>query len=136
VASLNEDGQRITVGREVDVERAVRAARTAADRLGFDRIGAESVALAASELARNLLRYATDGVVTIREIAGRGLEIESIDAGPGIADVTSALAGHRSTGRGLGNGLGAVRRLMSEFEISTSPAGTCIRARRWPNTPS
>jgi serine/threonine-protein kinase RsbT len=136
VAAINEDGQRITVGREVDVERAVRAARAAADRLDFDRIGAESIALAASELARNLLRYATDGVLTIREVADRGLEIESTDTGPGIADVTSALAGHRSTGRRLGNGLGAVRRLMSEFEISTSPAGTTIRARRWPSTRS
>jgi serine/threonine-protein kinase RsbT len=133
VASIGQDAQRIRVGREVDVERAVRTARTTADRLGFDRIGAESVALAASELARNLLRYATDGVLTIREIADRGLEIESADAGPGIADVTAALAGHRSTGRGEGNGLGAVRRLMSEFEISSSPAGTSIRARRWPS---
>lgn len=133
MASLDDEAQRIPVLREVDVERAVRAARSAADRLGFDRIGAESVALAASELARNLLRYATDGVLTVRELADRGLEIESIDAGPGIADVSRALADRHSSGRGLGNGLGAVRRLMTEFEISTSPTGTNIKARRWPN---
>lgn len=133
MASLDEEARRIPVDREVDVERAVRAARSAADRLGFDRIGAEAVALAASELARNLLRYATDGVLTVRELADRGLEIESIDAGPGIVDVPLALADRHSTGQGLGDGLGAVRRLMSEFEISTSPTGTCIKARRWPN---
>ena len=136
MASLDDGAQRIPVSREVDVERAVRTARAVADRLGFDRIGAESVTLAASELARNLLRYATDGVLTIRELAGRGLEIESTDTGPGIGDVALALADHRSTGQGLGDGLGAVRRLMSEFEISTSPTGTCIKARRWPSAPS
>lgn len=121
--------------REVDVERAVRAARSAADRLGFDRVGAESVALAASELARNLFRYATDGVLTIHELADRGLEIESNDSGPGIGDVARALADRHGTGQSLGEGLGAVRRLMSEFEISTSPTGTCIKARRWPSAP-
>ena len=135
MASIDDDAQRITVFREVDVERAVRTARSAADRLGFDRIGAESVALAASELARNLLRYATDGVLTIREIADRGLEIESNDTGPGIGDVALALAGRHGGGKSLGDGLGAVRRLMSEFEISTSPTGTCIKARRWPTAP-
>ena len=123
------------MSREIDVERAVRAARSAADRLGFDRIGAESVAVAASELARNLLRYATDGVLTIRDLADRGLEIESTDTGPGIGDVALALADRHSTGQGLGDGLGAVRRLMSEFEISTSPTGTSIKARRWPTAP-
>jgi len=51
------------------------------------------------------------------------------------SDVALALADHRSTGQGLGDGLGAVRRLMSEFEISTSPTGTCIKARRWPSAP-
>lgn len=136
MASIADGALRIPVSREVDIERAVRAARSAADRLGFDRIGAESVALAASELARNLLRYATDGVLTVRELADRGLEIESTDTGPGIDDVTLALAGHRSAGEGLGDGLGAVRRLMSEFEISTSPTGTFIKARRWPNAAS
>lgn len=135
MASLDDGARRITVSREVDVERAVRTARSAADHLGFDRIGAESVTLAASELARNLLRYATDGVLTIRELADRGLEIESTDAGPGIGDVALALADHHSTGQGLGDGLGAVRRLMTEFEISTSPTGTCIKARRWPTAP-
>jgi serine/threonine-protein kinase RsbT len=135
VASIDDDAQRIAVRREVDVEHAVRTARSAADRLGFDRIGAESVALAASELARNLLRYATDGVLTIRDLADRGLELESTDAGPGIGDVALALADRHSTGQGLGDGLGAVKRLMTEFEISTSPTGTCIKARRWPDHP-
>jgi serine/threonine-protein kinase RsbT len=136
VASLEREARRIPLGREVDVERAVREARAAADRLGFDRIGAESIALAASELARNLLRYATDGALTIRELADRGLEIESTDAGPGIADVSLAPVDRHGTGRGRGSGLGAVRRLMSEFEISTSPTGTTIKARRWPNPTS
>ena len=70
----------------LDADQARREARRLAISLGFDRGDAETVALAASELAMNLHRYAVEGEIVLRAVqdgARRGLEIESQDAGPG-----------------------------------------------------
>jgi serine/threonine-protein kinase RsbT len=102
---------------------------------GFPRVEAEMIVLAVSELATNLLRYARAGVVTVEPVVGDtgapGLRVESIDLGPGIADVDQALEDGFSSGGGLGSGLPAVCRLMDDFMIESSPAGTRIVARKW-----
>ena len=110
--------------------------------LGFSRGDAEAVALAASELAMNLFRYAVDGEMLLRIVqdAGSalpsGIEIESRDAGPGIVDTALALRDGYSTGGGLGSGLPSVRRMMDDFELTTGPQGTRIVARTWLKTRS
>lgn len=118
----------------LDADQARRDARRLAFALGFGRSDAESVALTASELAMNLYRYAVDGAIGLRPIADgdrRGVEVESVDAGPGIADPELALQDGYSTGGGLGSGLPSVRRLMDEFAMTTGPTGTTIVARKW-----
>ena len=122
-----------------DVERIRREARSLAARVGFNLVDAETVALAVSELAANLLRYAPGGelkVTTCSGETGEGIVIESRDSGPGIADVDLALQDGYSTGGGLGSGLPAVRRLMDDFAITTGPTGTRIEARKWLNPSS
>lgn len=124
----------LPVRAKVDVERARRAARTFAAPIGFAGIDLEELVLAVSELATNLVRYAENGELTLRRVdepPRSGLEMESRDSGPGIADLAFALREGASTGGGLGDGLSAVRRLMDAFEISSSPAGTTILARKW-----
>jgi serine/threonine-protein kinase RsbT len=126
---------RIPVGSDPDVERARREAGNLARTLGFARRDVDVVALATSELARNLVRYARGGEITL-DVVGSGsateaIEIESIDDGPGIADVAQALEDGFSTGGGLGGGLGGVRRLMDDFSITTGPSGTRIVTRKW-----
>lgn len=121
----------------LDVDQARREARGLAAALGFDRGDAEAVALTASELAMNLHRYATDGSIALRAIVKdgrRGLEIESVDAGPGIANSELALQDGYSTGGGLGSGLPSARRLMDDFALTTEPSGTRIVARKWLKT--
>ncbi len=118
----------------LDADQARREARRLAVSLGFDRGDAETVALAASELAMNLHRYAVKGEIVLRVVedgARRGLEIESQDAGPGIADPELALRDGYTTGGGLGSGLPSVRRLTDDFELTTQPSGTRIVARKW-----
>lgn len=62
----------------------------------------------------------------------KGLEIVSLDEGPGIEDINLALKDGYSTNGGLGGGLGGVRRMMDEFEIESTPGkGTRIAARIW-----
>jgi len=124
----------LAVATVSDVEQIRREARRLAGHVGFAAADAEAIVLAASELATNLVHYAPGGELQVLPLArdgGSGIVIRSCDSGPGIADVTSALRDGYSTGGGLGSGLPAVRRLMDDFTLSTSPAGTCIEARKW-----
>ena len=123
---------RIPIAARVDVDRARREVRAVAGARGFDRVDTERLTLAVSELATNLLRYARDGVITITPLddaAGGGIQVESCDHGPGIPDVGRALEDGFSTGRGLGSGLPAVRRLLDDFEITSGRHGTRVTAR-------
>ena len=129
---------RIPVGSDADVERARWEAGNLARTHGFARSDVSAVALAVSELARNLVRYARAGEITLDVVenasANEAIEIESTDAGPGIADVAQALEDGFSTGGGLGGGLGGVRRLMDDFSITSGPSGTRIVTRKWSTT--
>lgn len=118
----------------LDVERIRRETRRLAALLGFSAAEAEAIVLAVSELATNLIRYASGGEILVLPIvrdSGPGIVIRSCDRGPGIADVAAALRDGYSTGGGLGSGLPSVRRLMDDFTLSTSAAGTRIEARKW-----
>ena len=122
---------------QLDVDQARQEARRLAVALGFNRGDAETVALAASELAMNLHRYAVQGEIVLRTVRvddRRGLQIESQDAGPGIADTDLALQDGYTTGGGLGSGLPSARRLMDDFELITGPSGTRIVVRKWLST--
>lgn len=120
-----------------DVEQARRMARTLAVQQGFAAADAERVVLAVSELATNLLRYAQQGELllsAVQRARSMGVEVESCDAGPGIANLRRAQEDGYTTGGGLGGGLPGVRRLMDEFEISSGPSGTRVLARKWLRT--
>jgi serine/threonine-protein kinase RsbT len=126
----------LTVAGVSDAERARRAARDLLVALGFGTEATAEVVLAVSELAMNLVRYATGGRLLLTALATptrTGIEVLSQDDGPGIPDVALAMEDGYSTGQGLGSGLPAVRRLMDEFEISSDPAGTRVMARKWSN---
>ena len=78
------------------------------------------VPLIVTELATNLLLHATGGEIIIRMLpaeAAPGLEIVALDRGPGIADLQRCMADGYSGGGTRGCGLGAVRRLSTEFDI-------------------
>jgi serine/threonine-protein kinase RsbT len=124
----------LPIRRQADVEHARRAARSLARQFGFDPAGSEAIVLATSELATNLLRYAPGGTISLASIAGagrRGVQVESRDGGPGIANLAQALTDGFSTSGGLGDGLPAVRRLMDTFDVTTGPEGTTVVAGKW-----
>lgn len=116
---------------------AIGEARREANRLeqlaGIGSEHAGKAAIIATELATNLSRYATGGEILCRTYAigpEVGLEIMALDRGPGMPDVARCLIDGFSTGGSAGQGLGAVRRLASEFDIfSAAPSGTVIVAR-------
>jgi anti-sigma regulatory factor (Ser/Thr protein kinase) len=125
----------IEVRHQSGVGETRRAAKAAAAALGFLPNAAEEIALAATELATNVITHAAGGTVTLTPLCGGGrvgLEIESVDHGPGIADVDLALADRFSTSGSRGTGLGAVNRLMDELDVASRPGvGTRIVCRKW-----
>ena len=57
----------------------------------------------------------------------KAVEMLALDRGPGMADVPRCLGDGYSTGGSLGQGLGAVRRLSTDFDIYSMPErGTAV----------
>lgn len=122
----------IPVAEPNQAGEARRVAVRLAEAIGFDDRARGEVAIVATELATNLARYARNGALLIQALdlpAGLTLEILSVDAGPGMTDISACLRDGYSTGGTPGNGLGAVRRLSSEFDIHSSPEGTVLLSR-------
>jgi serine/threonine-protein kinase RsbT len=102
---------------------------------GFSEAGCVAVGTAILEVARNIIRYAGHGTISITTIYddGRvGVQIAAVDDGPGISDLAAALQDGYTTGGGMGCGLPGAKRLMDQFEISSQPGvGTSIIMTRW-----
>jgi serine/threonine-protein kinase RsbT len=129
---------RIPIAGEQDIILARSRAREVAKALGFGMVDQSRIATAVSELARNVVRYATDrrGETLIRPLPTAspraGIEIVVSDAGPGIANVDEALREGFTSGPGLGMGLPGARRLMDEMEIESAVGrGTIVTIRKW-----
>ena len=117
------------------VGEARRLAVWLAQRQDFGETETGRVAIVAGEMASNLVKHATGGELLARplERAGiNGLELLTLDRGPGIADLGQCLQDGYSTTGSAGNGLGAISRLSALFDIYSLPGvGTAVLARLW-----
>ena len=107
-----------------------------AAQVGFRLVDQTRIATVASELARNVVKYAKRGRMIAHSVEGaggrRGLRLVFEDSGPGIPDITAAMSDGFSTGRGLGKGLPGSKRLVDEFEIESEVGrGTRVTVVRW-----
>ena len=131
----NPTAKSMPVCHDSDVGAARRSARHLAEGLGFEATAAEEIVLAVSELASNLVKHAHGGMLTLTPVTANGragIMIEASDQGPGVPDINEVLADGFSTTGSLGNGLGAVNRLMDEFDATSVPkVGTRIVCRKW-----
>jgi anti-sigma regulatory factor (Ser/Thr protein kinase)/serine/threonine protein phosphatase PrpC len=127
--------QKAEVKYPTDLSALRQLSKASAVAIGFSEREKEEITLAVSELASNLVRHAGGGTVILTPLSdnGRsGIQIESIDKGPGIPDMERAMTDGFSTVGSLGYGLGTVNRLMDEFDIQSQPStGTYIVCRRW-----
>lgn len=124
--------QRHVIDDSSKVGEARRAAQTLANfELNADVAG--KVAIVATELANNLLRHAGGGellIQTLGDDANPVIELLAIDRGPGMSDVSRCMTDGYSTAGTPGTGLGAIRRLSTEFDIhSMRDEGTVVMAR-------
>ncbi|MBO0874963.1 MAG: ATP-binding protein [Pseudonocardia sp.] len=111
------------------------AAMALAGRVGFPAARADKLALAVTEAASNLHKHARQGSMLLRitrEGGSPGIELVTIDAGPGLRDTGAALRDGHSTSGSLGIGLGAIRRLADSCDLYSVPGhGTALVARFW-----
>ncbi len=125
----------MSISTEGDIVEARIIAREAANQIGFGITDITRIVTAASELARNVFRYAGEGNMEwkiINDQRRKGIELVFSDNGPGIADVNQAMEEGFSTGIGLGLGLPGARKLMDEIQIESElNKGTKIIIRKW-----
>lgn len=126
---------RVAIHTEHDATRAIMQARRSATVAGFDPARVSMLGTVASELVRNILKFAGSGEFIVRparSASARGLELIATDRGPGIADVEQALTDHVSTAGTLGLGLPGVKRMTDDMRIESAPGkGTTVTVRKW-----
>jgi serine/threonine-protein kinase RsbT len=126
---------KVPINSERDIVVARQKGRSMATDLGFSLGDATLIATAISELARNIISYAREGMIAMNVVYDsrrEGLLIVASDEGPGISDVSLALRDGFSTSGSLGIGLPGVRRLMDDFDITSEPGhGTIVTVTKW-----
>jgi serine/threonine-protein kinase RsbT len=125
----------VPLDRDVDIVAARQKGRELATSLGFTGGDLAVIATAISELARNIIEYASKGeiVLSVARQGGRhGIVVVARDEGPGIPDIEQAMQDGFSTGKSLGLGLPGAKRLMDEFKIASEPGkGTVVTMTKW-----
>jgi serine/threonine-protein kinase RsbT len=118
-----------------DVVGLRKQVRERAVAIALSLVDQTKLVTAASELARNTLKYGGGGEVHLDSLSDgmrKGLGLLFIDGGHGIADIDQALRDGFTTGGGLGLGLGGARRLVDEFAIDSKPEeGTAVSVVKW-----
>ncbi len=116
---------------------ARRAAVRSAELIGMGERECGNVAIVVTEMATNVVKHAQRGKLIVDHLGYNGtsgLRVLAVDKGPGIHDVGLALRDGHSTAGTAGEGLGAIRRLATQFEIYSQPGkGTCVLAEFWPS---
>lgn len=111
---------------------ARRAAVDLAAALGLDETTAGQLSLIVTEAGTNLVKHGGGGQLLVRVVddgEARHVEVVALDRGPGMANVARCLEDGYSTAGSAGTGLGALRRLSSDFDIySRQGHGTAVLA--------
>jgi anti-sigma regulatory factor (Ser/Thr protein kinase) len=131
----------VSVSEPSAVAQARRVAVEISNSAGFDETASGRVAIAATEMATNLLKHGKGGQLLIDltdwpEDVGTAwsgppdVALIAIDSGPGIASLENALQDGFSTAGSAGFGLGAIRRQAHTFDFYSRPgAGTALAVR-------
>ena len=135
IVSLSKD--KIDVQKEQDVVFLKNRVKEVAVRVKMGLVNQTRLITAASELVRNMMRYANGGSCLIEVVSsGRinGIRLTFEDKGPGIPDIAAAMRDGFSTGKSLGLGLPGAKRLVNEFDIKSNLGeGTIVMILKWAN---
>jgi len=135
IVVLNKENMLIV--KEQDVVLFRNRVKEYAVKIGMGLVNQTKLITAASELVRNMIKYASGGVILIEVISkGRenGIRLTFKDQGPGIPNIPLAMKDGFTTGKSLGLGLPGAKRLVSEFDIkSIVGEGTTVSIIKWKN---
>nr|WP_294944457.1 anti-sigma regulatory factor [uncultured Mucilaginibacter sp.] len=133
--SLSKDT--VLVAKEQDVVFLKNRVKEVAVKIKMGLVNQTRLITAASELVRNMMRYANGGNCLIEVVSsGRinGVRLTFTDNGPGIPDIAAAMRDGFSTGKSLGLGLPGTKRLVNEFDIKSKVGeGTTVTILKWAN---
>ncbi len=127
----------VAVASEADLVHARQTLRAEAVRAGLGLVDQTKLITAGSELARNILTYATGsrGELRVEQVRSRervGVRATFSDEGPGIEDLDAAMTDGFSTSGSLGLGLPGSKRLVDEMTVSSAGAsGTTVVIVKW-----
>ncbi|MBA3992117.1 MAG: hypothetical protein C0469_01225 [Cyanobacteria bacterium DS2.3.42] len=129
------DTLEIEVVEQSQISEARRRIVRMSSEYGLNQLQQDKIALVITELGTNLVKHSTSGgrflVQGLTNKDSSGLEIFSIDKGPGM-DTVGCLVDGFSTTKTFGNGLGAAKRLSDDFDIfSQIGSGSIIKVRFW-----
>ncbi|MCR9255288.1 MAG: anti-sigma regulatory factor [Alphaproteobacteria bacterium] len=123
-AGSPDQDERVAIASDRDLNIAIADLRAWCRARGFENTETTKVITAASEIGRNILKYAGSGHMEYRSAfagARSGIQVSAFDSGPGIADIGKALEDRYSTSGTLGLGLPGVKRLVDRFDIQSAP---------------
>ena len=124
--------RRVPIEEVTQVGQARREALALAEQCGFDRTDGGRVALAATELATNVINHGRGGVMHLSLVVGRGgtlgVELCTLDRGPGFI-LSECLPDGYSTGGTQGLGLGAIQRQARVLETWADGRGAIVLVR-------
>lgn len=133
-ATVTKD-ETLPIASSADVVHVRQLVRALATSIGLSLIDQTKIVTAASELARNTLEHGGGGTANlqvIEEAGRRGVRLTFEDRGPGIPDLKLALTDGYTTGNGMGLGLSGSKRLVSEFDLASTPGeGTRVTVIKW-----
>ncbi|MBU0763972.1 MAG: ATP-binding protein [Bacteroidetes bacterium] len=111
----------IELRRQSDVSKVSRFVSEVASEMGFDKLACAEVALAASEICQNAVKYGEKGTATIRILnSGKILQIVVEDSGTGIPNIQEAVKeGFTTSNMSLGLGLKVAQRSVDGFTIES-----------------
>lgn len=133
ILTLSKD--MVVIKREQDVILFRNRVKEFATKIKMGLVNQTKLITAASELVRNMLKYAKGGDITIEVVSrGRenGIRLVFRDEGPGIDNIQLAMKDGFSTAKSLGLGLPGAKRLVSDFNIKSElNKGTVVTIIKW-----
>lgn len=100
---------------------------------GFTGNKVGEIDIIVAEIVTNLVKHAAGGKLLVKLVTQEGIpgiELVSIDNGPGMADLNRMLVDGMSTKNSLGQGLGAIKRMSDTFQVFTQKGwGTVMLVR-------
>src|SRR5262245_21122763 len=100
---------------------------------GFSEPRVGEIDIVVAEMVSNLVKHAGGGQILVRLIEEndvQGIELITMDDGPGMTDISRMMGDGVSTKNTLGHGLGSMKRLSDKFQVySMKGWGTIILCR-------